>query len=259
MARMEAHPDEASGEAPASRSSQIYQRPVAEPLGAGVHRLKAACEVLGRCAGPGAEEPWSPASFQVALAEQTDALARWADDQHLWLERSHLGALEEGGNEHDLLPELETGLRLWKATKKGRFGFRTICEPLIGTPSDEFPLRFATPREYLNRLLLHNEMVEDMNWLEGIIRSDEGIAIVTSQRFIPGQKPSALQVQRYFEQHSFRPVCTGAWFQPELNLAVFDVGEHNFVSCEGVIVPVDVIPVRPAGYFLERVRVAARL
>ena len=200
-----------------------------------------------------------PAAFQVAVAEQVAALTRWADEEHLWLDRNRLGFLEEGGNEHDLLPEMETGVRFWKMTKKNRFGFRTICESLIGTPSDEFPLRFATPREYLIRLLLHNELVEDMNWLEGFLRTDGGISIVTSQWFIRGEKPEAREAQRYFESHGFLPVCTGAWYQPEINLAVFDVGEHNFVSSGGVIVPVDVIPARPSGRFLERVKLAARI
>jgi hypothetical protein len=254
---MEASPSEASGEREPRRARQIFQRPADEPDGDGVARLEAACFVLGRCAGSGEEEPWSPASFQVAVADQVAALRRWADDEGLWLHRERLGILEEGGNEHDLLPEVETGLRFWKMTKKGRFGFRTICEPLIGTPSDEFPLRFATPLDYLRRLRLHNELVEHMNWLEGFLRTDQGISIVTSQRFIRGEKPSDREVRRYFEGHGFRPVCTGSWYQPDRNLAVFDVGEHNFVSCDGVIVPVDVIPVRPTGRFLERVRLAA--
>jgi len=79
-------------------------------------------------------------------------LEEWADEQGHWRSLGQLGPLEEGGNEHDLFPGPETGVRFWKMTKKNRFGFRTICEPLIGTPSDEFPLRFATPHQYLTRV-----------------------------------------------------------------------------------------------------------
>jgi hypothetical protein len=66
---------------------------------------------------------------------------------------------------------METDGRFWEMTKRNRFGFRAICEPLIGTPSDEFPLRFAPPHQYFTRLLLHNEMVEGMNWLEEFLRT----------------------------------------------------------------------------------------
>jgi Serine/Threonine/Tyrosine Kinase found in polyvalent proteins len=148
---------------------------------------------------------------------------------------------------------METGVRLWKMTKKGRFGFRVICDPLIGLPSDEFPLRFATPHEYLVRLLLHNELVEGMNRLEGFLRTDQGISIVTSQRFVQGRNATEIEVSRYFQGHGSRRICTGAWYQAERNLAVFDVAGHNFVSTNGVLVPVDVIPARPSESFRERI------
>jgi len=225
---------------------------------AGIARLQAACDVLGGCAEAGEDEPWSPASSQVVTTEQIELLTAWAVSEGLWLTEDRLGSVEKGGNEHDLLPELETGIRLWKMTKKGRFGFRAICETLIGRPSDEFSLRFATPHEYLTRLLLHNDLVEGMNWLEGFLRTDKGLSIVTSQRFIQGRNATDVEVNRYFKGHGFRPICTGGWYHTERNLAVFDVAEHNFVSANGVIVPVDVIPVRPAGYFLERILAGVR-
>jgi len=71
-------------------------------------------------------------------------------------------------------------------------------------------------------------MVEGMSWLEGFLRTDKGVSIVTSQRLVQGKKATAREVRRYFE----------------------------VVASNGVILPVDVIPVRPIGCFLERIKVA---
>ncbi len=148
---------------------------------------------------------------------------------------------------------------MWKVTKDGRFGFSWICERLVGTPSDEFQPRFATPLEYLRRLMLHNELVEAMNRLEGFIRHGDDLAVVTSQQFIPGRNATVGEIERYFHRYGARRVCAGAWYQSEQNLAVFDAGASNLLTCEGVVVPVDVIPVRPTGNFRQRMRNAVGL
>ena len=41
------------------------------------------------------------------------------------------------------------------------------------------------------------------------------------------------------------------WYQPEQNLALFDVGESNVILSDGELVPIDIIPMHPDAALLD--------
>jgi len=164
--------------------------------------------------------------------------------------------MELGGKEHDLFPAVETGRRIYKTTKGSGFGWHPICEPLVGTPSDEFQLRLGEPLQYFRRLLLMNELFPALNRLDGFTHIQERFQIVTSQPFLKGRNATPTEISKYLKQHGFSHVCDTTWFRTADNLAIFDAGEPNILVSHGKIVPIDVIPLRISGYFLRRMREA---
>lgn len=118
------------------------------------------------------------------LARQKKDLREWARGLGLLLNSKDLPAkVIRGGQEHDVYHD-ETSDRYFKATRDGVFGFSPGIELALVSSSEDarkFHLWHASPIEYLERLLLQNELVPHLNRLEGIIDQGDDLVIVTSQ------------------------------------------------------------------------------
>lgn len=137
-----------------------------------------------------------------------------------------------------------------KATYPGRYGFTVI--PANGQPT----LTHALPAEYLERLLLANQVFDDDIRLLGVTREAEGIVVVTTQPTIVGEACSAGEMIAYFEARRFSLMpgfSAGhrgslSFYRDLDQIAVFDAHPANFLrDRDGVILPIDAVVLRADG------------
>ncbi|MBK8038937.1 MAG: hypothetical protein IPK22_17670 [Verrucomicrobiaceae bacterium] len=186
------------------------------------------------------------------LTRQKESLREWARGLGLLLNASGLvSRLERGGQEHDWFRE---GDRVFKVTRDGIFGLAPGMDlALVSSDMDarRFQLWEATPIEYLERLLLQNELVPGLNRLEGVIDQGDDLAIVTSQPRFDIVPVTLAEIDAWFAAQGFQKVTPCGYYRAEDNLGVFDAHAKNLVRFEDTLIPFDVIPCRPAGGFLQ--------
>jgi len=201
----------------------------------------------------GIQAPGGGTSGPPALTRQTAGLREWAESLGLLLNvGDFIPRLERGGQEHDWFQD---GERVIKVTRDGVFGLSPGIELALVSSSQDarrFHLWEATPLEYLERLDLHNQLVPDINRLEGILSQPDGdLAIVTSQPRFDIVPVTEAEIDAWFAAQGFRKVTRSAYYREEDNLGVFDAHDKNVIRAGDTLVPFDVIPCRPAGGFQQ--------
>ncbi len=202
--------------------------------------LVEACNDLAgrlRPSGPDGEiDEWS------IYDESLRRLVKWAEETGCFFEG--VQPLKEGGREHDLTFIEES--RMWlKFTKPAAAGYVVSFE--LGAPA----LEPALPLEYLERLLLQNEIFADRVSFVGVAGERHKPRIVTRQPHVRGEDAtpdeiiSLMTVELGFrllpERFSVGYVDSLAFVREDV--AVFDLRSANVVRTEGgVIVPIDAIP-----------------
>lgn len=142
------------------------------------------------------------------------------------------------------------GTRVFKATHPGKAGFTVVALPETnGQPE----LTAALPLEYLERILLQNQLFGDDLKLEGLAGEPGGVSIVTSQPVLVGVAPTPAEITAFPQQLWFQPL-TGlqlghpgalAFYRDLDEVAVFDAHVANFVKdTNGTVLPIDLILVR---------------
>ena len=159
-----------------------------------------------------------------------------------------------GGQEHDIYHD-EYSDRYFKVTRDGIFGLSPGMDLALVSSDMEarrFQLWEATPIEYLERLLLQNELVPGLNRLEGVIDQGEtDLAIVTSQPRFDIVPVTLAEIDAWFAAHGFQKVTPCGYYRTEDNLGIFDAHAKNVVRFQDTLIPFDVIPCRPSGGFLQ--------
>ncbi len=160
-----------------------------------------------------------------------------------------LQALKEGGREHDLTFDPATASWL-KFTKPSKAGYVVSFE--FGLPS----LEPGLPLEYLERLLLQNELFGDQVMFVGIGGQRAQPTIITRQADIPGDPADDLEIIEMMTRElgfTALPARLSVGYKDSLaflrdDIAVFDLRPANVVRTPGgLIVPIDSIPVRLDG------------
>jgi hypothetical protein len=152
----------------------------------------------------------------------------------------------EGGREHDLIFDMETGTVL-KFTKPSRAGYEVEFDS--GRPN----LVPGLPLGYLKRLALHNEVFADSISFVGMGGDFPQRRIITRQELIEGRPASWEEITRMMvdelgyaklrHNHGIGYDDSYAFVRGEV--AVFDLRPANvFVTDSGVMVTIDSIPVR---------------
>lgn len=160
---------------------------------------------------------------------------------------------ERGGQEHDIFHDERTD-RYVKVTRDGMFGLSPGIDLTLVSSDMEarrFHLWEASPIEYLERLLLQNELVPGLNQLEGVIAQGDDVAIVSSQPRFDLVPVTLAEIDAWFQTLGFEKITACGYYRVEDNLGVFDAHAKNLVRFEGMLIPFDVIPCRPAGGFLK--------
>lgn len=223
--------------------------------------IAAAKGVIERNVGRSGTERWSAFDFDSAKNREIACLCAWADESGAWLSSPHL-AFWEGGpgmGEHNVK---EHDGRFWKATKNGRFGiYFDASARAQGDPVRQIQKKLsATPYQYLARLELSNEWsrslpglcpadFDDLTRLEGLVYLDEKFVFLTSQPCFPhdADQPDGVELASWLRSQYFLPVTEGIFYRPSDGLGLFDVKPANIIRSGGVLVPVDVIPIRLSG------------
>ncbi len=187
-----------------------------------------------------------------SLTRQKEGLREWAGRLGLLLDAERvISRLQRGGQEHDFYRE---GERIIKVTRDGMFGLSPgIDLALVSSDMDarRFHLWEASPLEYLERLLLQNDLVPGMNQLEGIIVQGDDIAIVSSQPRFDLVPVTLEEIDAWFQSQGFEKVTACGYYRAADNLGVFDAHAKNLVRFGETLIPFDAIPCRPGGGFLK--------
>lgn len=194
------------------------------------------------------------ASGPPSLTRQKESLCEWARGLGLLLTASDLPSkAERGGQEHDIFHDERTD-RYVKVTRDGMFGLSPGIDLALVSSDMEarrFHLWEASPIEYLERLLLQNELVPGLNRLEGVIVQGDDVAIVSSQPRFELLPVTLAEIDEWFQSLGFEKITACGYYRASDNLGVFDAHAKNLVRFEGTLIPFDVIPCRPAGGFLK--------
>lgn len=153
----------------------------------------------------------------------------------------------------------EDGAEVIKATKGPKFGYWPHCpRNVVSSRVEELiEMRPATPAQYLQRLQVWDEISPGMNHFLGFTRLDGHFSIVTSQTWYEARNATWREISELFRGLGFVPIRSDPyedptrWYQPEQNVAIFDVGESNIIYGDEVFLPIDIIPLRPKGYLRE--------
>ena len=182
------------------------------------------------------------------LREQFRSLEREAARSGYLYEE--LTRLKIGGVEHDVVFDFESGTIL-KFTKAGKAAYVVSFD--LGTPK----MVPAMPLEYLERLMLQNEIFADNLGFVGVGGEPDGRRIITRQNIVEGRAARWEEIIRLMvdelgfsklrHNHGIGYDDSYAFIRDDA--VVFDMRPANvFATEDGVIVPVDCIPVRlPAG------------
>jgi hypothetical protein len=239
------------------------------PESAGGNRavsIAAAKSLIERDVGRSGQECWSAFDFDTAKSREIKCLCEWADRERVWIDSPEIGVWEGGPGmgEHHLK---ESDGRFWKATKDGRFGiWFHATGRVMGDPIRQIKkLSSATPHQYLTRLALANEWTRslpglghetELTRLEGVAWLDDQFCIITSQPIFTHDvdQPSRGELNDWFKSQGFRLVTEGIFYRPDDDLGLFDIKPSNIIRSGGVLVPVDVIPIRPRGLLASVIR-----
>jgi len=98
----------------------------------------------------------------------------------------------------------------------------------------------ATPAEYLDRLLLHNEVFDDDIRLERVVENDGKPIIVTSQPAIKGDAPTQEALDELMVEKAYEKLAEGAYYDQAAGLLVFDLFPRNAIqAADEHIYPID--------------------
>jgi len=196
------------------------------PLQAHVEELRRRCATVSRLQG-GSTYYHEELGIFRSYAEETRLFLPSAPDE---LSRTP----DEEGNEHQVwyLADSEAVL---KATWPDFFGLLVVHRPHEETK--------ASPIQYLERWVLHNQLFGDNVSFLGALESPNGLRLLIRQPAIEGSPATDEEIQRFFIDSGWkRFVIDGnpAFFDPERRIVISDTHRGNIILMDdGLLAPID--------------------
>jgi hypothetical protein len=204
-----------------------------------------AARALEQCAG---------SSQSFGAVEEETYLRGWCESSGLLIEEQDwisLTLVSQQTAEHEVRYRASDH-RAVKRTWPGTFGLVPTLAGLRWEP------RPATPRQYLLRQALQNELFGDDIKLEGAMvqsgpsmiigRTSPGLSLVISQPWLDAADvsrphPSEFQIAHLLGSRGFSPLFGSlfGWSSAEAGLIVLDAKPDNFVSTTSGILPIDLL------------------
>ncbi len=117
--------------------------------------------------------------------------------------------------------------RFFKATRpEAQLGFGIALGDYI---------RGATPSEYLDRMVLQNEIFFDDVRLEQIVESPQGLSIVTSQATIKGRSATTEEIGEFLESLGFQKFAPAIFYDESRGVLMYDLYPRNVLVDESHI------------------------
>ena len=202
------------------------------PTSAGVSLQAHVEELRGRC-----EAVSSLQGGSTYLYEEIGIFLDYVRDCGLFLEappEELSRPPDDEGNEHQVwfLPDEEAVL---KATWPDFFGLLVIHRP------GEEPR--ASPIDYLQRWLFHNELFGDDITFLGALQTASGLRLLIRQPAVAGEPATNEQIGEFFISTGWKRFSIGgnvAFFAPDLSIAISDTHRGNIILMEdGLLAPID--------------------
>jgi hypothetical protein len=185
---------------------------------------------------------------EILRGRQTRDLLAWARENSRVTEPTlYATVAQRGGEKHRVWLD-EDRQCYFKATYPGRFGFSVIAGA-VGAPE----LVAATPLEYLDCLLLQNDLFGDTVDLNGVANEESGLVILTSQTNVTGGAVTGAEIVEFMRHFRFQPLLglnlgnpgALAYYRDLDEIAAFDAHPANFIKdLDGIVLPIDLILVR---------------
>jgi hypothetical protein len=214
--------------------------PAGIPLQALVAELRSSCRAIARLQGGDPHYGEELALFIEAARAQGLFLQAPPDE----LSR----VPDEEGNEHQVWYQ-PSSKRYLKATWPDFFGMLVVHRP------DEEPK--ASPIDYLERWLLHNEIFGDDVRFLGALVSDAGLRLLIQQPAIAGIPATDEQIRCFFTSSGWlRFVIDGhaAFFDPARGVVISDTHRGNIILMDdGLLAPIDLRVQALSGSLLDTV------
>lgn len=182
-----------------------------------------------------------------APEREWNALFQFSKACGLILPAEFIGLVRSETREHEVRFDEATGL-WWKFTRPNSAGF-TVDWYEDGRPY----MLNASPLQYLDRLILQNDVFADQIEFRGICFDIKGAhRIVITQPDIPGRAATAAEIEAKMIEMEFETLpWTGIGYEHSLafksaeGITVWDAHPANMVVQDnGTLVPIDVIMVR---------------
>jgi hypothetical protein len=122
-----------------------------------------------------------------------------------------------------------------------------------GSDARRLHLWEATPFHYLLRLHLQNQLIPELNRLEGIILHNAELSIVISQPRFDIIPVTEQEIDAWFLAQGFRKIASASYYRENDNLGIFDAHDKNVLRSSldpSILIPFDVIPCHPEKGFL---------
>lgn len=208
-------------------------------------------DLRGVSGSDGADTTQRPGALAETARRERQALLEWAHRHGKILDgQRFFPRVTNGGAEHRVFLDEALG-RAFKLTIAG--GLTVGIDYRIGKRSQQWLavpyVREATPREYLERLLLFNEVFGDDLRLEGVIADVELPCLVTSQPVIHGRETTPGEIAAFMVRLDFQPVPgvvagrhdSVSFYRPEDRVAVFDAHGENLLTDGTHVAPIDTL------------------
>lgn len=198
------------------------------PLPPLVAQLRESCDASARLHGGTTHYIEELCIFRAYAAEQDLFLAPTQAPQELSLPPT------AEGNEHQVWFREDSAIFL-KATWPDHFGMKVVHR------HDDEPA--ASPIDYLERWLLHNELFGDSVTFLGALDTPNGLRLLIQQPAIEGTVASPHQISDFFEDSgwlSFQIEGNRAYYAPSRSIVVSDTHRGNIIVMpDGQLAPID--------------------
>lgn len=104
---------------------------------------------------------------------------------------------------------------------------------------------------YARNLRWSNSLFGDDIRLEGVLRTEAGPMIVTTQPYIAGTEPTLAEIESWFTSQGYEPSGYLQWHHPKTGVRIADAHSGNLIKTpEGYLIPID-LQVRSPGNFAD--------
>ena len=94
---------------------------------------------------------------------------------------------------------------------------------------------------YIENIERSNELFSDDVTLHGVVQTANGPALVTSQLYIAGSRPTQVEIDNWFRSQGYESTGFNRWKNPSTGAEVADTHEGNLIKLpNGGMVPIDV-------------------